>query len=108
MIVTDCHCCVIEETWGDIAHIAWAGYLNEGRGLVQIDTTRTSTGSSRPLMFYQPASVNLAVDEDALVRVYDPTKEAVVCVIDDDGRHVCKAAHEVQAPPAIYSRSLYQ
>jgi hypothetical protein len=105
MLVTDCHCTVIEQNWKDIARIAWAGYLNDGRGVLRIDATRTDTVSPRPLMFYQPLTLGLAEDECLLAEAYDPTKEVVVCVVDCGGRHTCKASHLDSTPPAIYAQS---
>ncbi len=103
MIVTDCHCCVIEESWSDIAVIAWSGYLNVGRGLVRVDTTRTKSTSPDPLMLYQSLDAQLHPDEISLIEDYDPNKEAVVCIVDTGGRHACKASHMDLTPPAAYA-----
>lgn len=105
MLVTDCNCTVIEQNWKDIARIAWAGYLNDGRGVLRIDAGRTDTVSPPPLMFYQPLTPDLAEDERLLAEAYDPTKEVVVCVVDGVGRHTCKASHLESTPPAIYAHS---
>lgn len=99
MLVTDCHCCVIDETWKDIARMAWAGYLNDGRGLVRIDTRGDRT------MLYLPLAAELTAQESQLAQAYDPTKEAVVVIVDEEGRHACRASHLDWTPPSIYARS---
>lgn len=101
MLVTDCHCCVIDETWKDIARVGWAGYLNDGRGLVRIDTRGAH---SRP-MLYIPLAAGLTEQESQLAQNYDPTKEVIVCIVDDEGRHACRASHLEWTPPSIYARS---
>ena len=105
MLVTDCHCTVIEQNWKDIARNAWSGYLNDGRGVLRVNTTQTDTVNPRPLMFYQPLTLGLTEDERELVETYDPTKEVVVCVVDCSGRHTCKASHLELTPPAVYAQS---
>lgn len=105
MLVTDCQLTLIEQNWKDIARIAWSGYLNDGRGVLRIDAGRTDTVTPRPLMFYQPLTLGLAEDERLLAEAYDPTKEVVVCAVDRDGRHTCKASHLESTPPAIYAQS---
>lgn len=101
MLVTDCHCCVIDETWKDIARMAWAGYLNDGRGLVRIDTR----GANSHPMLYMPLTADLPAQECQLAQAYDPTKEVVVIIIDEEGRHACRASHLDWTPPSIYARS---
>jgi hypothetical protein len=100
MLVTDCHCCVIDETWKDIARMAWAGYLNDGRGLVRID----ARGADSRSMLYVPLTVGLNAQESQLAQIYDPTKEAVVVIVDEEGRHACRASHLDWTPPSIYAR----
>ena len=105
MLVTDCHCCVIEETWSDIARIAWAGYLNNGRGLVEIDKTQAPVASVHPRMLFRPAVADLPADEAALIQTYNPNKEVVVCIIDASGRHTCRASDSWSTPPSVYARA---
>ena len=100
MLVTDCHCCVIDQTWKDIARVAWAGYLNDGRGLVRID----ARDADPHMMLYLPLTAGLTAQETQLAQTYDPTKEAVVCIVDADGRHACRASHLEWTPPAVYAR----
>lgn len=101
MLVTDCHCCVIEENWKRIAATAWAGYLNDARGIVRIDVTHPD----HPLIYYQPLAAGVAAEEIELVNTYDPNREVVVCIVDAGGRHTCRASHLDLAPPAAYARS---
>ncbi len=105
MLVTDCHCCVIDQTWDDIARVAWAGYLNDGRGLVRVDAPRGNEAVARPLMLYQPLATGLTPEEADLVQAYDPTREVIVVVTDHDGRHACKASHLDWTPPAAYAHT---
>lgn len=105
MLVVDCHNRVIEDYWQDIATVAWSGYLNNGRGIVRVDTTKTRTDSTLPLMLYQPLSVRLEIDQLKLVNNYEPSKEVIVCVLDDSGQHTCKARFPEQTPPSVYSKS---
>lgn len=100
MLVTDCHCCVIDESWKDIARMAWAGYLNDGRGLVRIDMG----GAGARSMLYMPLTTGLTAQESQLAECYDPTREVVVCIVDAGGRHACRASHLEWTPPSIYAR----
>ncbi|NUQ38586.1 MAG: hypothetical protein HUU23_12490 [Caldilineales bacterium] len=105
MLVTDCHCCVIEENWKRIAAAAWAGYLNDGRGIVRIVAAQSNAPQDRPLVYYQPLAAGVEGDEMELARSYDPNREVVVCIVDAAGRHTCRASHLELTPPTVYAHS---
>lgn len=96
---------IIDGEWVEIAAMAWAGYLNDGRGVVKIDAiTAAREGSRGHIKMYVPMSAHLPSDEECLVCTYDPLREVVVCALDMEGRHSCRVAHDDLTPPAAFAK----
>jgi hypothetical protein len=64
--------------WPRIAATAWEGFTGRGRGAVTV-----VAGSIPPALAYRAGT--LCACHEELVNGYDPTREAVVAVVDDDG-----------------------
>ena len=66
------------EHWPQIAATAWEGWLVHGRGTVTIEN-----GSVPPVLAYRPGSP--CPCHASQVEAYDPERQAVVAVVQDDG-----------------------
>ena len=64
--------------WPRIAATAWEGFNGSGRGVVTV-----LDGSMPPALSYRRGT--LCGCHEELVASYDPEREAVVAIVDDDG-----------------------